>query len=201
MIQVGFKVLNERISKENVAPMSELLALIGTKLQIGFMGYPAERTYKKLYVDLLKKNEEGYVLSDGYDIVQEIALFLTTNYGKSLNDIYYVSKKGKSYSIKMTCYKIATKVLGEKYRRYKDNTPLEDVELKVEMEEPIDKEELYKKVDGIISRLNLSETHLTVLSYRMSGASFPKIGKIINRSSSTAYDYLQTVRRRYEKYI
>ena len=105
------------------------------------------------------------------------------------------------YSIKMMCYKIVTKALGEKYRRYKSDIPIDGMNLKVEMEEPVDNEELYKKVDEIISRLKLSETHLTVLSYRMSGASFPKIGKIINRSSSTAYDYLQTVRRRYEKNI
>ena len=75
-VKRDFKVLTERISPENIAVMAELIAMRETKTLIGFMGYHAEKAHQKLCRDIFCKDTPGYVLSDSYDLVQSVALFL-----------------------------------------------------------------------------------------------------------------------------
>ena len=79
-----FKVLTEKISPENIAVMAELIAMRETKALIGFMGYHAEKAHKKLCKDIFCKDTPGYMLSDSYDLVQNVALFLCGHYHENV---------------------------------------------------------------------------------------------------------------------
>lgn len=108
-----FKVLTEQISPDNVAVMAELIAMRETKALIGYYGYYAEKAHKNLCRDIFGKHEPGYIFSDSYDFVQSVALFLCDHFGEYLDDVLYISKKGKPRTIKIECYRIVTRMLAK----------------------------------------------------------------------------------------
>ena len=108
-VKRDFKVLSEKKSPENIAVMAELIAMRETKVLIGFMGYHAEKAHKKLCKDIFCKDKPGYVSSDSYDLVQNVALFLCDHCGEYLDDFLYLSAKGKQITIKMECYYLVMK--------------------------------------------------------------------------------------------
>ena len=95
-VAMDYKVLTEKISPDNVAVMAELIAIRETKALIGYMGYHAEKAYKRLCRDIFGKNESGYIFSGSYDFVQSVALFLCNHFGEYLDDVLYISKRGKT---------------------------------------------------------------------------------------------------------
>lgn len=113
-----FKVLTEKISPDNIAVMAELIAMRETKALIGYMGYHAEKAHKRLCRDIFGKHEPGYIFSDSYDFVQSVALFLCDHFGEYLDDVLYISKKGKPRTIKIECYRIVTRMLARGHRAY-----------------------------------------------------------------------------------
>ncbi len=114
-VKRDFSVLREAISPQNVLVMAELITIKQTKTLIGYIGESAITAHDKVYLDVMHKNEEGYVLSDYYDLVQDVALFLCKHLGKHLDDFLYTSKKGKAVTIKAECYYIIKREL---YKRY-----------------------------------------------------------------------------------
>ena len=50
-------------------------------------------------MDIFCKDMPGYTLSDSYDLVQSVALFLCGHCGEYLDDFLYISKKGKHRTI------------------------------------------------------------------------------------------------------
>lgn len=179
--------------------MAEFLALIETKHLIHFMGYRAEKVHRQLYCDLCRKTEMGYVLSDSYELVQSVAIFLCEHYGKRLSDILYVTKKGKCISVRIHCYRIITRQLTTKSRRAKTDISLENIK---EISEPITikEDELIKNYtvyDKIVECLNLTKNMQTALECRMAGLSYPEIGRILGRVQSTVYEYFIKMRARY----
>ena len=72
----SFSIFKEEISQNNVLAMAELIAMSETRFLIEYMGSPMQKMHADLYVDILRKNDLGYVFSDSYDLVQECALFL-----------------------------------------------------------------------------------------------------------------------------
>ena len=113
-----FKVLTEKISPDNVAVMAELIAMRETKALIGYYGYYAEKAHKNLCRDIFGKHEPGYIFSDSYDFVQSVALFLCDHFGEYLDDVLYISKKGKPRTIKIECYRIVTRMLARGHRAF-----------------------------------------------------------------------------------
>ena len=99
----NFKVLTEKISPDNVLVMAELIAMRETKVLIGYMDYHAEKAHKSLCKDIFSKDEQGYISSDSYELVQNVALLLCSHYGEYLDDFLYVSKRGKAVTIKKEC--------------------------------------------------------------------------------------------------
>lgn len=80
----------------------------------------------------------GYTLSDSYDLVQSVAVFLCDHCGEYLDDLLYISKKGKHITIKMECYLIITRMLSKRYRvmqKFKDphRSELTRIEVQFEM--------------------------------------------------------------------
>ena len=198
-VKRDFKVLTERISPENIAVMAELIAMRETKTLIGFMGYHAEKAHKKLCKDIFCKNMPGYVLSDSYDLVQSVALFLCGHCGEYLDDFLYISKKGKQITIKMECYLIITRMLSKRYRVMQKYQSLEATKEKGEINyiEEVDEEQDDSRVDEITTALNLTENMSLALDCRMSGMSYPEIAKRLSRAVSTVYEYFEKMRARY----
>lgn len=96
-------MLDEVISPENVLEMAEILSLKETKWLTSYAGEFAVKVNHKLYGDVMNKNNEGYVLSDSYDIVQTVAIFLCEHFGERLDDYYRTTKKGKEVTLKYHC--------------------------------------------------------------------------------------------------
>ena len=198
-VKRDFKVLTEKISPENIAVMAELITMRETKALIGFMGYHAEKTHKKLCKDIFCKNTPGYTLSDSYDLVQSVALFLCGHCGEYLDDLLYISKKGKRITIKMECYLIITRMLSKRYRVMRKYQSLEATKEKGETEyrQEANTKQDYAKADAITAALNLTENMSLALDCRMSGMSYPEIARRLSRAVSTVYEYFEKMRARY----
>ena len=198
-VKRDFKVLTERISPDNIAVMAELIAMRETKALIGFMGYHAEKAHKKLCMDIFCKDKLGYTLSDSYDLVQNVALFLCNHCGEYLDDFLYISAKGKQITIKMECYLIITRMLSKRYRAMQKYQSLEVTKEKVETEyrQETNTEQDYAKADEITAALNLTENMSLALDCRMSGMSTPEIARRLSRAVSTVYEYFEKMRARY----
>ena len=203
-VKRDFKVLTEKISPENIAVMAELIAMRETKTLIGFMGYHAERAHKKLCKDIFCKDMPGYVLSDSYDLVQNVALFLCGHCGEYLDDFLYISEKGKRRTIKMECYLIITRMLSKRYRLMQKYQSLEAAKEKGEINYMEETETEYQQdskkkslTDQMTAALNLTENMSFALDCRMSGMSYPEIAKRLSRAVSTVYEYFEKMRARY----
>lgn len=79
-----FEVLKEEITAENVLEMSEVIAFAQTRFLIGYIGTRMQKIYAEVYADIKHKKDIRRVLSDGYDLVQEGALYLCEHYGRHI---------------------------------------------------------------------------------------------------------------------
>lgn len=196
---LNFDVLKEEISPDNVLVMAELIAFTETRYLIGYMGSRMQKLYADLYSDIKHKNDENHVFSDGYDLVQEGALYLCEHYGKRLTDIIGYSKKGKALTVRIGCIRKITKLITRKcsdnYRCISADNLTPDSEPSTEMKEipPQD----YTVYDKIIENLNLTDNMRIALDCRMAGLSYPEIGRILERAQSTVFEYFTKMRQRY----
>ena len=165
------------------------------------MGYHAEKAHKKLCKDIFCKDTPGYTLSDSYDLVQSVALFLCGHCGEYLDDFLYISEKGKQITIKMECYLIITRMLSKRYRLMQKYQSLEEVKEKGEINYIEEAETEYQQDDSLkeqmTAALNLTENMSFALDCRMSGMSYPEIAKRLSRAVSTVYEYFEKMRARY----
>lgn len=163
------------------------------------MGNRMQKIYADLYADIKHKNDINHVFSDGYDLVQEGALFLCEHYGKHLDDVLGYSKKGKQITVRIACMKKMMKLINRKTSDYYRSisvdvlTPADEPYIEIKEETPQD----YTLVDKIIESLNLTENMRVALECRMSGLSYPEIGRILERVQSTVFEYFIKMRQRY----
>lgn len=80
---LDFSVMKEEIAQNNVLEMAELIAFMGLRFQIGYLGSRAQKMYADLCADIKHKNELGYMLSDSYDLVQKVR-FIFANITESI---------------------------------------------------------------------------------------------------------------------
>ena len=196
---LNYEVMKEEISPDNVFAMAEIIAFAETRYLIGYMGTQMQKTYVDLYKDILNKNDVTRVLSDGYDLVQECALWLCEHYGKHLSDIIGYTKKGKKITVQMACIRRMNKLINRKTRDRYRNISLEALSRKsepiVEIKEEIQQD--YEQCDKIVDSLNLTENMKIALECRMAGLSYPEIGRILERAQATVYEYFIKMRARY----
>ena len=112
---LDFSILKEEISPDNVLAMSELIAFTETRYLIGYMGSRMQKLYADLYSDIKNKHNKNHVFSDGYDLVQEGALFLCEHYGEHLYDVLGYTKKGKKITVRIACIKKMMKLINRKW--------------------------------------------------------------------------------------
>ena len=196
---LNYQVMKEEISPDNVFAMAEIIAFAETRYLIGYMGTQMQKTYVDLYKDILNKNDVTRVLSDGYDLVQECALWLCEHYGKHLSDIIGYTKKGKKITVQMACIRRMNKLINRKTRDRYRNISLEALSRKseptVEMKEEVKQD--YEQCDKIVESLNLTDNMRIALECRMAGLSYPEIGRILERAQATVYEYFIKMRARY----
>lgn len=180
VVERNFRVLREVISPENVQVMAELITIKQTKVLIGYIGNNALIAHSRVYYDVMRKNELGYVLSDYYDLVQSVAVFLCEHFGKHLDDHLYTSKKGKAVTVKSECYYIIKREL---YRRYYVSGKIRSLEGYRFFKDRRDffgasdeeTEASYERAENIITLMNLGEKHLIVLNGRLQGVPHTQI--------------------------
>lgn len=204
---LDFSVMKEEISQNNVLKMAELIAMVETRFLIGYMGSPMQKMHADLYVDILRKNDLGYVFSDSYDLVQEGALYLCEHYGKHLNDVVGYSKKGKPITIEIACIRKMTKLINRKTSNCYRNVSLEALTSASEPYTETQEETVqdYTAYDKIVESLNLTDNMRIALECRIKGLSFPEIGRVLSRAQSTVFEYFIKMRQRYicikDKYL
>ena len=195
-----YDVFKEPISENNVLAMAEQLAMYETRFLIGYMGSRMQKMYADLCVDIKRKNDINHTYSDGYDLVQECALFLCNHYGKRLNDILvYDDKKGKAITVKIACIRAMSKLITRKTSDYFRSVSLDALtpasEPSCEIEEDVVKD--YTVYDSIIDSLNLTDNMRIALECRQNGLSYPEIAAILERAQSTVFEYFIKMRQRY----
>ena len=155
--------------------------------------------HKNLCRDIFGKHEPGYIFSDSYDFVQSVALFLCDHFGEYLDDVLYISKRGKPRTIKIECYRIVTRMLARGHRAYCRCQCFEFTKEEPELvyEYQTDEGQDFSRADEIAASLNLTENMSLALDYRMSGLSYPEIAKQLSRAVSTVYEYFEKMRARY----
>ena len=200
----NFKILREMISPENVQYMAELITIKQTKTLIGYIGNDAIEAHEKVYIDVMHKDDEGYVLSDYYDLVQDVALFLCEHFGKYLDDYLYTSKKGKAVTIKAECYYIIKRELYKRYSIGQKNISLEAFRYVKDNKDfiPASQNEIeasYERVDKIISLMNLGEKHLIVLNGRLNGVTYAQLAVILNCTIGGVHGFRNVMKKRYAK--
>ena len=197
--QNDFSVLKEEISQNNVLTMAEFIAIMEVRFQIGYMGSRMQKMYADLFADIKHKHELGHTFSDGYDLVQEGALFLCEHYGKHLSDVIGYSKKGKPITIEIACIRKMMKLINRKTSDYYRSVSLEALtpvsEPSYEIKEEVTQD--YTKCDTIVESLNLTENMRIALECRIKGLSYPEIGRVLSRAQSTVFEYFIKMRQRY----
>ena len=194
-----FEVLKEEITAENVLEMSEVIAFAQTRFLIGYMGTRMQKIYAEVYADIKHKNDIRRVLSDGYDLVQEGALYLCEHYGRRLSDVIGYTKKGKAVTIRIACIKKMMKLINRKTSDYYRNISTEEIKPAAEPSMEIKEEAKrdYAVCDKIVESLKLTDNMRVALECRMSGLSYPEIGRILDRAQSTVFEYFIKMRQRY----
>lgn len=199
--QRSFRVFKEVISSSNVLDIAELIVCKETKNLIRFSGCFAAKIHTQICKDIFNKNEPGYILSDNYDIVQTVALFLCEHFGEHLEDTYTTDRKGKDLSIQYYCYKLITRMICGRYRDFTKSADMENVANIKEQSVYEPSEEDYIVADEMMDKMKLTPYHREILNYRMAGMTLRKIAKLVNRSAGTVQSVIYTIQGRYKKYL
>ncbi len=100
------KSYNEVITKDNIQDYGERLSICALRGLARIMGkYEIHKLYASLIKDIKHKDEIGYVISDGYDIVQEAICFLFDHLGERLDDKTCRGYHGETVTLKEGCYR------------------------------------------------------------------------------------------------
>lgn len=199
-IKRSFDILTEGISRDNVLDMAELLVCKETKYLIRFSGRYIAKAHYGVCEDIFNKDNPDYIMSDNYDIVQTVALFLCEYFGKHLEDTYEITKKGRIITIKYHCYKLIDRMICSRYRITTRHVDLEKAyNLEAQQTHEADDNE-HEVVELMMDKMQLDEYQRKVLTHRMAGLSMGKIGRLLNRSIGAIGSVIYTIQRRYNKY-
>ena len=197
----SFDILTEVISRENVLDMAELIVCKETKYLIRFSGSYMAKAHIGVCKDIFNKDNPDYIMSDNYDMVQTVALFLCEHFGEHLDDTYEITKKGKIITIKYCCYKLIDRMICGRYRISARHIDLEKAcHLEAQEVYKADEDE-HEAVDNVIDKMQLDEYQRKVLAHRMAWLSMSEIGRLFNRSAGAIGSVIYTIQRRYKRYI
>ena len=196
----SFDILTEVISRENVLDMAELIVCKETKYLIRYSGHYIAAAHNEVCKDIFNKNNPDYIMSDNYDMVQTVALFLCEHFGKHLDDTYEITKKRRVITLKYHCYRLIDRMICGRYRIFRRNVDLDKVPHLEETETYEADEDEHEVVDSLMDKMQLTDYHREILKYRMAGLSMSEIGALLNRSVGAIGSVIYTVQKRYRQY-
>ncbi len=194
------KSYNEVITENNIQDYGECIAICALRGLARIMGiYEIHKLYASLIKDIKHKDEIGYVISDGYDIVQEAICFLFDHIGERLDDRTCRGYHGETVTLKTACYRYLGNYIQRRKRENEHNNSLEALEYNEPFSEDIrlDNTEQENEVDEIIERMNLSvEERETLLCY-MAGMGYVEIAKYFEVTNTTIWYRRQRIQKKY----
>ena len=198
-VERSFNILTKAISRENVLDMAELIVCKETKYLIRYSGHYIAAAHNEVCKDIFNKNNPDYIMSDNYDMVQAVALFLCEHFGERLDDTYEITKKGKVITLKYHCYKLIDRMICGRYRIFRRNVDLDKVTHLEEPETYEADEDEHEVVDSLMDKMQLTDYHKEIIRHRMAGLSMSEIGTLLNKSVGAIGSVIYTVQKRYNK--
>lgn len=181
--------LSDVISMDNYFPFAEVITLHELKVH-ACRNYKVFYLYSNLAIDIHNTETPGYILSDSFDILQEVAFILYQNIGKKLCDITFFDNK--EISIKKLCIKIiANKIyqikklalnttsLNEK--KNIDNEPFYEPEFD-------DNTEINFDIDNLLDKLNLEPIETEIINCLIANMKYIDIVKFLNCNPSRPWN-------------
>lgn len=186
------------ISAENVQKMGEVIALACIKTVIIRSGKDLHYLYKGLLKDMNRSKDDLSPFSNAYDIAQEAMLFLFQHIGEKLGD-GYITKYGKTTTIRSACFRCADNYLEKQYTRHIINTVSLDERITAETETILDDEQKndYTVVDGVVKKMKLTKVEQETLSHLMVELTCIEIAKICNANRTTIWRRQNRIKQKY----
>ena len=184
------------ITVDNIKEVGEKIALWGLKVKNNLNDRRLDNLFYGLIKDVHEPLGDKETYSDGYDIAQEVILFLCNHIGKKLGDLE-LDLKGKLVSIKTLAMRVVFTYLDKILNRENRNKPFL-TSLKYETIDLGYKEkDDYTKVDFVLEKLNLSEGEQQVLDIYMSGYGTYEMCRFYNMKVNTLYTRRRNIRKRF----
>ena len=186
------------ISVENIQKIGEVIALTCIKTVIVRSGKDLHHLYKGLLRDMNRSKNDLSPFSDAYDIAQEAILFLCEHIGKKLGD-GYITKYGKTTTIRSACFRCADNYLEKQYTRHIINTVSLDERITEGTETILDDEQKndYTAVDGVVEQMKLTKVEQETLSHLMVGLTCIEIAKLYNANRTTIWRRQNRIKQKY----
>jgi len=184
------------ITVDNIKELGEKIALWGLKVKNNLNDRRLDNLFYGLIKDVHEPLGDKETYSDGYDIAQEVILFLCNHIGKRLGDLI-LDYKGKLISIKTLAMRVVFSYLDKVLRKdnrckpYSQSLKYKTVEMNYK------EEDNYTKVDFVLEKLNLSEGEQQVLDIYMSGYGTYEMCRFYNMNVSTLYTRRRNIRKRF----
>lgn len=196
----------EILTVDNVQFIGERIATCAVR---GYARLSGNDKMHKLYASLCRdidyKDREGYILTDGYDLVQEAICFLLEHLGERLCDKTCKGWRGDVITVKTACYRHLGRYLQRGARADDKNLSLEAFEYN----EPHtyfkafenDMEEAYKEVDKTIENMKLSPEERDTLYCYMSGMGYVETAKHLAVQLTTIWYRRKRIQQKYCTYM
>ena len=184
------------ITVDNIKEVGEKIALWGLKVKNNLNDRRLDNLFYGLIKDVYELLGSKETYSDGYDIAQEVILFLCNHISKRLGDLE-LDLKGKLVSIKTLAMRIVftylDKILNNENRNkpYRASLKYETIDLGYKEKED------YSRVDKVLEKLNLSEGEQQVLDIYMSGYGTYEMCRFYNMKVNTLYTRRRNIRKRF----
>ena len=184
------------ITVDNIKELGEKIALWGLKVKNNLTNRRLDNLFYGLIKDVHEPLGDKETYSDGYDIAQEVILFLCNHIGKKLGDLV-LDYKGRMYPIKTLAMRVVFSYLDKILKKdnrckpYSQSLKYETVDLGYKEKED------YSRVDKVLEKLNLSEGEQQVLDIYMSGYGTYEMCRFYNMNVSTLYTRRRNIRKRF----
>ena len=195
-----YKVLKEKISFDNVNHISELIVLRAIRTHCGY-NKEYDQLYKGLLRDISNRRTEEDTISDAYDLVQDVNIFLLSYLGRQVDEVLYFDKKGFPITICKACYKIVDQYAWSVFRDSKNSIPLVDaVKYHAVPDMFYDKEESFENVEKLIESMKLSEAeHQTLMLFFTGLYTNVEIGKILGVTTNAIFYRRKRLQNKYSQ--
>lgn len=186
------------ISAENIQKIGEVIALTCIKTVIVRSGKDLHYLYRGLLRDMNRSKDDYSPFSNAYDIAQEAMLFLCQHIGEKLGD-NYITKYGKTTTIRSACFRCADNYLKKQYTRHIMNTIRLDERITSESEATLDDEQKndYTVVDGLIAKMKLTAVEYDTLCAYMAGLTYLEVTRLLNVNRTTIWRRKMSLQRKY----